>query len=79
MVVLARSAIAGALLASVSVASPVNTDAKTNKLSKKDVDTRYPYNGPTVVIGMFSIFCFFAYADILFSRVCFLLAIAERD
>lgn len=49
MVVLARSAVAGALLASVSVASPV-----AKELSKKDVDTRYPYNGPTVVIGMYS-------------------------
>jgi len=47
MVVLARPALAGALLASVSVASPV-----AKELSKKDVDTRYPYNGPTVVIGM---------------------------
>jgi len=47
MVVLARSALAGALLASVSVASPV-----AKELDKKDVDTRYPYNGPTVVIGM---------------------------
>jgi hypothetical protein len=50
--VLARSALAGALLATVSLANPVEQDVET--LIKKDVDTRYPYNGPTVVIGMSS-------------------------
>ena len=51
MVVLARSALAGALLATASFAKPVEQDVET-KLTRKDVDTRYPYNGPTVVIGM---------------------------
>jgi len=51
--VLARSAFTGALLAAAAVANPVEQDVPT--LSKKDVDTRYPYNGPTVVIGMSSV------------------------
>jgi hypothetical protein len=51
MVVSVRAAFASALLASATIASPAVSDAKTNKLSKKDVDTRYPYNGPTVVIA----------------------------
>lgn len=51
MVVLARSALAGALLATASLANPAHQEVET-KLTRKDVDTRYPYNGPTVVIGL---------------------------
>lgn len=52
MVGLARSALIGAVLASTSIATPLQADADS-KVIKKDVDTRYPYNGPTVVVGMF--------------------------
>lgn len=50
MVIPLRSAFVGALLASASVAVPAPAPAAP-KVEDRDVDTRYPYLGPTVVIG----------------------------
>lgn len=41
-----RSALVGALLTSASVAAPLDA-----KIKDRDVDTRYPYKGPTVVVA----------------------------